>query len=238
MRIASKIATVALTGALAATMVACGGKKEPAKPADTESTTESVAKDVETGLDAGTEAAQDATGTATTTGTGAYAYDYTPGTVNTIMSEDGTTPLVPDFAITGLIMTGNQTEGEGDGLLADGYKMTGLANEFNLNEWISFYLDDATIASAGIDTSIVAVPHREASEYTTMPYDQLVKTANENGGFIIDVIPDTVEKVESKNYVGNAYVNMDTGKAGLWDVLFCKSGKPAQYLCVNLNPSA
>lgn len=237
MRIASKIAAVALTGALAVTMVACGGKKESTKADDTESTIETVTKDTEKGLDDGTDATKDATTTDGTT-TGAYAYDYTLGTVNTIMAEDGTAPLVPDFAVTGAILTGNQTEGTGDALLADGYKLTGLASEFTLNEWISFYLDDATVANVGIDTSIVAVPHREASEYATMPYDQLVETASESGGFIIDVIPDTIEKVEDKNYVGNAYVNMDTGKEGLWDVLFCKGAKPAQYVCINLKPAA
>lgn len=236
-----KIAAVALAGTLALAVTACGGKKDDSgsTASDDTTTTTSVTEGVETGTEVatGTSSASTATGQVTAAG---YNYDYTPGTVNIIMNADGTAPLIPDFSVMGVIMTGNQMEGASEAdLLAKGYQLTGLVSDYRLNEWISFYLDDNTLSSIGldIDTCIVAVPHREASEYATMPYEELIQTANDSGGFVIDVIPETVDASSGRNYVGNAYVNMDNGQVGLWDILFCKGGKPAQYVCVNMSPA-
>lgn len=242
---AGKAATVAVAGAMVLAMTACGGKKEETKSDDSEKTTEVSPADTDGGQ---AEQASDATATSATTpaetaGTtqaagAAYAYDYTPGTLNSVMTPDGTAPAVPDFAITGMILVGNQQEtGSVDALMAEGYKTTGLASDFRLNEWIEFYLDDASIAQLGTGMKIVAVPHGDAAAYAGIAADELALTAENSGGFVLDVAPDAVEQVNGFNRVASGYVNMDLGTPGLWDILFLKDGRVAQYVCVNMAPS-
>jgi hypothetical protein len=223
-------------------MVACGGKTET-KTTDGQGTTavettqtETTTKDAGTGTGQGTTA-PDATAPKTTPD-GASSYDYTIGKLNTIMNADETAPAVPGFSVTGMIMTGNQTQGVGEtDLLPGGYKTSGLAGNFNLNEWIQFYFDDATVAGIGNDFHIVAVPQADVKEYASIPYDTLIATAESSGGFVIDVVQDSIDKASGYNLVGSGYVNMEIGKPGIWEVLFVKGTKPAQYICLNMNPA-
>lgn len=229
--IGGKVATVALAGTMALTMVACG-KKGDSDATDTEDTTEVTATDT-------TDDADDGTTDATTTqgAASAYAYDYTPGTLCTVMNADGTEPAVPDFAVSGLIMVGNQQEEDAAATLAGGYRTTGLKSDYHLNEWIEFYLDDATLAQCGDDTNIVALPHSDASEYADIPYEKLTMATQTTGGFALEVSQENINRESGYNLVSSGYVNADGGITGLWDILFVKGGKVAQYVCVEMAPS-
>lgn len=238
--VTGKLATVAVAGAMMFTMAACGGKKDDTETIDSDKTTEVSSTDEdEITTDDTDSSATDTSSDVTTQTTGAaYAYDYTPGTLNTVMDAEGAAPAVPGFSVTGMMLLGNQQEtGVTDAAKTGGYKTSGLISDFRLNEWIEFYLDEGTIAQCGTDTQIVAVPHSDASEYAGITADKLVVAAENTGGFILDINPENIEQVDGLNLVASGYVNADTGTIGTWDILFVKSGKVAQYVCVNMTPS-
>ena len=232
--IAEKLVVVAFAGTMLTAMTACGAKQENTNTNNENSQPTTITEN-STNTNNETPVAN-AANTTTPTQTTAYVYNYTPGTLNIVMNEDGTQPAVENFTVSGMVLAGNQHEG-GSELIAQGYKTTDFANEFYLNEWIEFYFDDPTIEAMNGNTSIIAVPQKEITEYTQMPLSQLQEIAETNGGFVIPVDPLAIEQVENLNHIGSAYVNMDAGQPGAWEILIVKGGKVAYYIPVTLLPS-
>ena len=247
MRDPRTIAGRGIAAALAATMActglaACGAKKDA--PADSGQTqtdkADAVADAASKGTDAAADAGSDATSPQAQTPTptqAAHVYDYTPGTVGTVLADDGQTPLVPDFSIPGMILRGNRQDETNATDLAGAYRLTGLKSDYYFNEWIEFYIDPAGQPPLPTAWKVACLPHREMDEYKALSGAQIEELANASYGFVIDMgnQPQSIDETSGKAYFGNGYVNADANLPGIWDLLFLKDGRPAQYMTINLS---
>lgn len=235
-RLIGNAMAVTLATAMATGLVACGGKGETADDADSATTGVVVTEETED-EEALAPDATDATGTAAPTAATAYAYDYTAGTLGTVMNDDGTAPLVPDFAISGMILRGNRQDETAATDLAGAYMTSGLKADYYYNEWIEFYFDEVTQSQLPAAWKIVCAPHHAIDEYKQMTGKQIEALATESYGFVLDMTnqPEHIDEASGKAYYGSGYVSLDAGTPGMWDLLFMKDGKVAQYVVINLS---
>ena len=160
----------------------------------------------------------------------AVEYDYTLGVLNPVMGSDGER-AVPEFKVSGVIFIRDRHNDEAE-QFAVGYRNSGIADEFYRGENIKIYLDDAACGLASETTEIVALPHHEMDEYSSMDVSGIEQAALDAGGFIIPLRSENVIVEDGFNLVGEGFVN-GHATPGDWDILFMKDGKVSDYVCVN-----
>lgn len=227
-------AVVAIAGALAATLCACGSQQS------SNASNSNVSNSIASGVVQSANEVANAAANATSNMVANASTEATPksteaatGTIQQILVNG--MPAVDNFNVTGMIMTGNQHDGA-DAALAEGPKSTGLIDTFYINEWISFYFDDATYAALGNDSRVTVLPHEaDPTIYTQLPQDELAGKAMMSGGFVMDI--DTFGEPVSPNVNpgGDGYVSKEeNAQPGLYDVVIAKGGKAAYYIIINL----
>ena len=234
----AKIAALALAGTMAVALSACGSSKPAdnsnnannANNANTQvSQTSNTTENANTANTENTETQAPVSATPTTT-------FNTPGYLNRIPSlDENQEARVAGFQINGVALTGNQHDNSI--AIANGYLAQGIQSEFYLNEWISIYLDDASLPMLSTDTSVVAVPHQDIETYKMALKTDLLMMAESSGGFVFDVSPENIVVEDGLNFIGNGYVNMDIGQVGEYDIIFCKGELPAYYVTVHMLPA-
>lgn len=229
------VAVIAISGALAATLAACGTSQSSssnASNANANAVASGVAKSGSEVASAAANAAENAASNAASNAT-AKATEETTGVLRQVLVNG--MPAVDNFTVSGLILTGNQHEGA-DAALAAGPKTEGLMDTFYINEWISFYFDDATYEALGNDSRVIVVPHKaDMTEYTKLPADELAGEAMMSGGFVMDISTFEEPVSPNVNFGGEGYVDKENGaQPGLYDLFIAKNGKIAYYMLINL----
>lgn len=210
-----KLLPLLLALILVLSMTACGGKADADKSAETQ-------KDAQSGQSQ-PQTADSNTGEAAGSDRKVITDGSKLGVLQTVADQQ-------TFVIKGLYITSGS--GQHDYAHVDDVDAFGtdaLNREFELNEWIVFYLD-ADLTSA---VSIYLVRNDASTDYAkiTVPELESICSAHE-----YPVLADAVPDAENRGYAGELYVNPDSSQPDLFNAFFAANGQVCYMVQLELIP--
>ncbi len=133
-----------------------------------------------------------------------------------------------DFVINGLYIS---TESRQHDYMhvdeVDTFGIDGLNSEFELNEWIGFYLDTEYKSPM----NIYFVRNDAEADYAKITIQELESICSDKEYPVLsDVLPDG----ENRGFAGQTYVNPESSQPDLFNVFFTANGKVCYMVQVNL----